>query len=129
MSASADIQTKTKSNVISVPINAVTTREKGTDNIAAEKKDEPSNPGMQEQEKTTLSSDLDEVVFLVQKDGQIKKIIVKTDVQDINYIEVTKGLNEGMEVVSAPYNVISKTLKEGMKVKVVPKEQLFTTSK
>jgi len=39
------------------------------------------------------------------------------------------GINEGEEVVSSPYNVISKTLKDGMKVKVVPKEQLFTAAK
>src|SRR5687767_6172817 len=39
MSASADIQTNTKANVVAVPINAVTTREKGTDNISTGKKD------------------------------------------------------------------------------------------
>ena len=54
---------------------------------------------------------------------------VKTDIQDINYIEVTEGIAEGAEVISAPYNVISKTLKDGMKVKVVPKEQLFAPAK
>lgn len=130
MSASADIQTKTKNNVLAVPINAVTTREKGTDNVTGDKKEEPKEEtGIQEQEKQSLSSELDEVVFVVQKDGTVKKYVVKTDVQDINYIEVTTGLQEGSEVISAPYNVISKTLKDGMKVKVVPKDQLFTPAK
>src|SRR4029078_6139758 len=130
MSASADIQTKTKTNVIAVPINAVTTREKGTDNVSTDKKDErETEQGMQEAEKTTLSSDLDEIVFVLQKDGKVKKEKVKTDIQDINYIEVVSGINEGAEVVSSPYNVISKTLKDGMKVKVVPKEKLFTAAK
>ncbi|MEO8584447.1 MAG: efflux RND transporter periplasmic adaptor subunit [Flavitalea sp.] len=130
MSASADIQTKTKLNVISVPINAVTTREKNSDNsVTSKKESEPENTGLQEQDKPNLSSDLDEVVFALQKDGTVKKYIVKTDIQDINYIEVTKGLTEGMEVISAPYNLISKTLKDNMKVKVVPKEQLFTAPK
>jgi len=128
MSASADIQTKTKANVIAVPINAVTTREKGSDNVAG-KEEAPAESGLQEEEKTNLSADLDEVVFFLQKDGKVKKAVVKTDVQDINYIEVTSGIEEGAEVISAPYNVISKTLKEGMKVKVVPKEQLFTAKK
>jgi HlyD family secretion protein len=126
MSASADIQTKTKPNVIAVPINAVTTREKGTDNVVTKGADQTSTPGLQENEKAGLSSDLDEVVFVLQKDGTVKKVKVKTDIQDINYIEVTEGISEGAEVISAPYNVISKTLKDGMKVKVVPKEQLFT---
>jgi HlyD family secretion protein len=130
MSASADIQTKTKSNVVAVPINAVTTREKGTDNTVSDKKDEKKQEdGIQQTEKSNLSSDLDEVVFVMQKDGSVKKMKVKTDVQDINYIEVTNGLNEGQEVVSAPYNVISKTLEDGMKVKIVPKEQLFSANK
>ena len=42
---------------------------------------------------------------------------------------MTTGINEGVEVVASPYNVISKTLKDGMKVKVVPKEQTFTAAK
>jgi HlyD family secretion protein len=130
MSASADIQTKTKANVLSVPINAVTTREKGTDNVKKdEKQDTKQESGLQEQEKQSISSDLEEVVFVVEKDGSAKKYVVKTDIQDINYIEVTTGLQEGAEVISAPYNVISKTLKDGTKVKVVPKEQLFTPTK
>ncbi|MBA4167545.1 MAG: efflux RND transporter periplasmic adaptor subunit [Chitinophagaceae bacterium] len=130
MSASADIQTKTKNNVLAVPINAVTTREKGTNKAATQKQDEPEkDAGLQETEKSTLSTDLDEVVFVMQKDGTVKKFIVKTDIQDINYIEVSKGLQEGWEVIAAPYNVISKTLTDGMKVKVVPKDQLFTNAK
>jgi HlyD family secretion protein len=129
MSASADIQTNTKANVLSVPINAVTTREKGTDKVASEQEEKPAEAGLQETEKSGLSADLDEVVFVLGKDGIVKKVTVKTDVQDINYIEITSGLQDSAEVVAAPYNVISKTLKDGMKVKVVPREQLFTTKK
>ena len=126
MTASADIQTKTRANVVAVAINAVTTREKGTDNVinnnkAKEKKEE----GMQEQTKNSVSTDLDEVVFILQPGGIVKKVKVKTDVQDINYIEVTEGLKEGDEVITAPYAIVSKTLKDGMKVMVVPKEKLF----
>ena len=130
MTASADILTKTKTNVVAVPINAVTTREKGSDNIANEKADEKKPvEGMQEEEKTGLSSDLDEVVFVLQADKKVKRIKVKTDIQDINYIEVLEGLQEGNEVITAPYNVISKTLKDGMKVQVVSKDKLFETKK
>jgi HlyD family secretion protein len=130
MSASADIQTNTKLNVIAVPINAVTTREKGTDNVTTGKKDDKkTEDGIQEAEKSTLSSDVDEVVFVLQKDGTVKKHKVKTDIQDINYIEVVNGIDVGAEVISSPYNVINKTLKDGMKVKVVPKEKLFTAEK
>ena len=85
--------------------------------------------GIQESEKAGLSSDLDEVVFVLQPDGKVKRTKVKTDIQDINYIEVLSGLQEGSEVITAPYNVISKTLKDGMKVVVVPKDKLFDTKK
>ncbi|MBL7699602.1 MAG: efflux RND transporter periplasmic adaptor subunit [Chitinophagaceae bacterium] len=125
MSASADIQTNTKENVVAVPINAVTTREKGTDNVSGKKDEKQSDAGIQEEAKSGLSSDLDEVVFILQKDNTVKKVNVKTNIQDINYIEVTSGLKPGDVVVSSPYNVISKTLKDGMKVNVVAKDKLF----
>lgn len=127
MSASADIQTHTRRNVLAVPINAVTTREKGSD-VAAEKQDPTAEEGLQEQPRAGLSNELDEVVFVIDNTGMVKKHVVKTGIQDINYIEITEGLSEGMEVVASPYNVVSKTLKEGMKVKVVPREQLFTAN-
>ncbi|HTE07371.1 MAG TPA: efflux RND transporter periplasmic adaptor subunit [Flavitalea sp.] len=131
MSASADIQTNVKTGVLSVPINGVSTREKDSNQAAGEKKKDEKAPetGLQEDDKSTLSNDLDEVVFTVDKLGVVKKHKVKTGIQDINYIEVLSGLTDSANVISAPYNVVSKTLKEGMKVKVVPKEQLFTPTK
>ena len=71
----------------------------------------------------------DEVVFVLQKDGTVKKVSVSTDIQDMNYIEVLSGLKEGDEVVTGPYTIVSKILREGMKVKVVPKEELFEIKK
>ncbi|HUR11832.1 MAG TPA: efflux RND transporter periplasmic adaptor subunit [Flavitalea sp.] len=129
MTASADIMTKTKSNVVAVPINAVTTREKDTDKVAGAKEEKKEQTGLQEESKTGVSADLDEVVFVLQPDKTVKKIKVKTDVQDINFIEILSGLKEGEEVVSAPYNIISKTLKDGMKVSVVDKDKLFEAKK
>jgi HlyD family secretion protein len=132
MNASADIQTRTKANVLSASINAVTTREKGTDKVVGaddkDKEEKNKEKGSQEENKTT-STDLDEVVFVLQKDGKVKKVVVKTGIQDINNIEVTEGLKVGDEIIVAPYNVISKTLKDGTKVKVVPKDKLFEVKK
>jgi len=75
------------------------------------------------------ADDLDVVVFIIQADGTVKKQIVSTDIQDINYIEITSGLKEGDEVVTGPYDVVSKTLKSGDKVKVVSKSSLFNVKK
>lgn len=119
MSASADIQTRTQLNVLSVPINAVTTRDKN-ETMPGDKK-----PDDDTEAKTTNADDLDVVVFVMEKDGTVKKVKVKTGIQDINNIEITEGLKEGDEVVSGPYDVVSKQLKEKDKVKVVDKKELF----
>lgn len=128
MTASADIQTRSKANVMAVEINAVTTREKGTDKVADKAADENENEENNE-ETNSLSTDLDEVVFVLQPDGKVKKVTVTTGIQDINFIEVTSGLKMGDTVIVAPYNVVSKTLKEGTKVNVVTKEKLFEVKK
>jgi HlyD family secretion protein len=123
MSASADIQTKTHTNVLSVPINAITTRDKG-DSLNADK----SKPKKDESDVNTANpttDDLDIVAFILQKDGTVKKVKVKTDIQDINYIEVTEGLKIDDEVITGPYELVSKTLKEKDKVKKVDKKDLF----
>lgn len=129
MNASADIQTKTKANVLSVPINAVTTREKNSDKVVDNKKDKTEEAGMQPETKASLAADLDEVVFVLQADNTVKKVKVRTDIQDINYIEILSGLKAGDKVITAPYNVVSKTLKDGMKVMVVEKDKLFEVKK
>jgi HlyD family secretion protein len=130
MNASADIKTKRHDNVLTVPINSVTTRVKGSDKTIADKKKEEKKKqeaaGNKDEEPTAIDSDeLEEIVFVVQKDGKVKRVTVKSDIQDINYIEIIKGLNEGDEVVTGPFNAISKTLKDGTAVKVVPKDKLF----
>jgi HlyD family secretion protein len=133
MTASADIQTKTHTDVLSVPINAVTTREKNSDKTAGEKnaeedkKDENDNPD--QTKATTAVGDLDEVVFVLQSDGSVKKVKVNTSIQDINFIEITDGLKDGQQVITGPYGTVSKILKDGSKVTVVAKEKLFETKK
>src|SRR4030095_9835442 len=93
MTASADIQTKTHKDVLSVPINAVTTREKKAGSEAAAKDKKPVQDAMgDEKVAATSSGDLDEVVFILQPDKTVKQVSVKTDIQDINFIEVTNGL-------------------------------------
>jgi HlyD family secretion protein len=134
MNASADIKTKRHDNVISVPINAVAARVKGSDQSVEDKKKEddknkkPDDSQSSDDDKTISSGELEEVVFVLQKDGKVKKTLVKTGIQDINNIEVLSGLNETDEVITGPYNAISKTLKDGNKVKVVPKDKLFASN-
>jgi HlyD family secretion protein len=125
MTASADIQTKSKVNVISVPLNAVTTR----DNDGQGKDTKVSNTTANAADKEPAKEqELNEVVFVLQKDNKVKMVKVKTDIQDLNFIEVA-GLKVGDQVITGPYSIVSKTLKEGSLVKVVTKEQLFEEKK
>jgi HlyD family secretion protein len=129
MSASADIMTTRHENIIAVPILAVTTRDKNEKESKAKAKEEQDKKKAQGQEVSTdnavLTDDMEEVVFVMQKDGTVKKVAIRTSIQDNEYIEVMSGVKEGDEVISAPYNTISKTLKDGMKVKVVPKDKVY----
>lgn len=114
MSANADIQTRTQRNVVSVPINAVTTREK---------------PDSLKLKSSNQDDDLDIIVFVKNEDNTVKKEKVSTGIQDINNIEITSGLKAGEEVITGPYDVVSKSLKPGDKVKVVDKSALFEVKK
>jgi HlyD family secretion protein len=130
MNASADIKTKRIDNVLSVPITSVNARVKGSDKTAEDKKKEDEkkkgkDAAEQESDAAPTTDELEEVAFVLQPDSKVKKVVVKSGIQDINYLEIISGLKEGDEVIAGPYNAISKTLKDGTKVKVVPKDKLF----
>ncbi|MCD2422616.1 efflux RND transporter periplasmic adaptor subunit [Niabella pedocola] len=128
MNASADIKTKRKENIVTVPISSVNARVKGSDKSLSDtrkEQQEQKGNGNNNQEEERNAGDMEEVVYLLMKDGVVKKRIVKTGIQDINYIEITSGLKAGDEVVTGPYSAVSQTLKDDTKVKVVPKDELF----
>lgn len=137
MTASADIQTNTHAGALSVPLNAVTTRDKKSDDAAGkdkaksskEKKENTTTTADSDNKDAADKDDLQEVVFVLQKDGTVKKVVVTTDIQDLNNIEIKSGLKAGDEVITGPYDVVSKQLKTGTKVKVVPKDELVQTFK
>lgn len=130
MSATVDIQTETRYNVISVPISAVTTRVKkedgGTMEAGGETKQNINEEGSED--NTVEREEKQEVIF-VYKDGLVRKVEVKTGIQDNNSIEILEGLSVGDEVVTAPYNAINKSLKDSMQVKKVTEEELFKVKK
>ena len=109
MSATVDVLTETQKNVIAVPIMAVTTR-------ASDDSTKKSDLGIDE---------LDEVVF-VHQNGKIRKLKVKTGIQDMNHIRILEGIKVGDEVISAPYTAISKILRDSMDVIVVDASSLYT---
>jgi HlyD family secretion protein len=125
MNASADIKTKRKDIVVSVPIASVAARMKGSDKTVADEKKEKEK-GKDDNTDVNISGDaLEEVVFVIKKEGTVEKRIVTTGIQDMNYIEITSGLKEGEQIVTAPFDAVNKTMKSGDKVTIVAKDKLF----
>ncbi len=123
MSATVDIQTKTKSDILTVPIQAVTTR---TDTLLlADAGPGAAGNNYQSDAGPERESNMNEVVFVVDSDNTLVMRRVMTGIQDNNYIEILDGLMEGDEVVAAPYSAITRTLNHGSKVKVVDRQELF----
>ncbi len=115
MSASVEIQTNKAFNILSVPVNAVTTRD-WADSIKNKMRNS-ADAGLNE---------IRQVVFVY--DAKTKQVLirdVKTGLQDNEYLQITDGVKEGEQVVIAPYGAIARTLKDKMMVKIVAKDKLF----
>ncbi|RLD48230.1 MAG: efflux RND transporter periplasmic adaptor subunit [Bacteroidetes bacterium] len=124
MSATVEIQTETANNVLTVPIQAVTTRADTTGRVKSNREKREEMTGKEEDKLTKDKEEVHEYVF-VYNEGIAKLTKVKTGVQDNTYIEITEGLAEGDKVITAPYRAVSKTLKNGDIVEEVKKEDLF----
>lgn len=114
MTATVDIITKTKRNVLAVPISSVVVKSDTTAVKISDKK----NPDPKEEKNTVPKNDKKlECVFL--KVGEKAKIkIVKTGIQDDTNIEILSGVKSGDEVITGPYTTVSKELNSGDKVKL-----------
>ncbi len=125
MSATVDIRTNTRSDILAVPIQAVTTR---ADSLlmAVVGNGEPGESGSGVSAGISgTSRGVTELVFVLTDDNTVEMRKVKTGIQDNNYIEITGGLEEGDVVVSAPYSAITRTLEQGSRVRVVDRQELF----
>jgi HlyD family secretion protein len=107
MSATVDIRTQIKTDVLAVPIQSVTTR---TDTL--------NYTGNQ------ATKDIRTLVFLTDGKYALAKD-VKTGIQDNSYIEILSGIAVNDRVVSAPYSAISKKLSDSTLIDVVKKEVLY----
>lgn len=118
MSVTAEIETRSRTNVLSVPIQSVTTRlpkdDKGSTNaleVAARSTNAPSGG-----RKNGDAPKPVEVVFLHEGET-VRSLPVKRGISDENYSEIVEGVQEGQEIVSGGYKAISRDLEDGKKVK------------
>jgi HlyD family secretion protein len=97
MSANVEIQTQVKTQIPSLPIEAIGTRT--------------------EEDTTTLEERIDEVIFSIEE-GRAVKHVIQTGIQDSRYIEIVSGIEGLEEVIVGPYDAISKKLKKGTRVAI-----------
>jgi HlyD family secretion protein len=107
MSATVDIRTQSKSDILAVPIQSVTTR---TDTAKI-----GGAPAVK---------DIRTLVFITDGKYALAKD-VKTGIQDNSYIEILSGVAPNDRVISAPFSAISKKLSDSTLIEVVKKEELF----
>jgi HlyD family secretion protein len=129
MSVSAEIETRYRTNAITVPLASVTTRPpKSPDKDKAAKKGAAksaatnvvasanSTNAVPSDKRSKDASKLSEVVFVVEG-NRVKMAPVKIGIGDDDYWEITEGLAEGQEVVSGGYKAISRDLQDGKRIR------------
>ncbi len=116
MSMTATIETETKRNVITVPIQSVTTRSpnKGMENKMP---DESAEMASNDSRIKQTREKVEEVVFVVEN-NVAKTLKVKRGISNDAYTEIVSGIDENKQVVSGSYKAINRELEDGSKVKV-----------
>jgi HlyD family secretion protein len=126
MSATADIETQTVTNVTAVPIQSVTVRagmltseelQQQQAKAAKDKTGDVLDAAAEKEQARRERDKLQRVVFVKQGDT-VKLVTVETGIADLTHIEVKRGLKAGDEVVSGSYAAISRRLKDGSKVRI-----------
>ncbi len=114
MTASVEVITDRKPNVVAVPIAAVTTRlpEKESESTDAKQGQDQSSSTQTQDNKSVKKEAIKEIVF-VNQGGKAVQRVVKTGISDFENIQIVSGLKPGEQVIAGPFLAVSKTLKEG----------------
>jgi HlyD family secretion protein len=112
MTASADVSTETKADVVGVPIQSVAVRT--IDQLTLEGEE------VADAEKRFTADDdgFVEIVFSVESDGSVVARQVETGIQSDQMIEIVSGIDADEEVVTGSYRAISTDLQNGAQVDV-----------
>lgn len=121
MSAAVDIQTDRVSNVLSIPIKAVTSRE---DTTATRLMDRIKNKSAADKGKSEKPEEPFTCVFVVNEAKQEAVLrVVKTGIQDDEFIQIREGLAAGEKVVTGPYDEVARKLDPGDRVTIITEEE------
>ena len=128
MSGTADVETRTVRDVIAVPIQAVTIRERGSKLSPEEREKAKAASQVQSDNSTELSNDKaaaaqkkaererSAFVVFVMKGGKAEQREVETGLADPTHFEVRKGVQAGEESITGPFRAVSRQLKDGLAV-------------
>ncbi len=98
MSASVAIETQRKENILTIPLQSITTR-----NLSNKRE----------------GDQIKQQVFIYNPTtNRVSVMEIKTGIQDMLDIEVTEGLTDSLQVVTAPYGAISNSLKDSSLVNI-----------
>ncbi|MGE0590418.1 MAG: efflux RND transporter periplasmic adaptor subunit [Cyclobacteriaceae bacterium] len=125
MTASVEIMTATKNNVLSVPLAAVTTRNPDSDKKDNENREQGGDRNNRQvvDESKKQQKQEDKIVVFVNDGGKAKMVEVKTGISDYDNIEILSGLSDTVQVVTGPFLVVSKRLKDGDKIVKMEKKK------
>ena len=96
MTASVEIITQVKDDILIVPISSVTTRNK----------------------KDSLDKEIIKQIIFIQDNDKVREVEIETGISDFENIEILSNLDENDKIISGPYIAISKDLKDGSKIEV-----------
>lgn len=120
MSMMADIETETKMNVLTIPVQSVTTRApkmEVKDSTVDGQRGQIVEASGSVAEGKKPEGQMKEVAFVV-VDGVAKAMPVKRGISNDTFVEIVEGLDEGVQVVSGTYRVINRELEDGSKVRI-----------
>jgi HlyD family secretion protein len=109
MSATATITTKTKNNVVAVPLESIVEKSPSPSPTATGAGAAP--PASPSEKPKSVKG-----VYILEPSNKVRFIEVTTGITGEADIEITSGVQAGMEIVRGPSRVL-KTLKDGMSVK------------
>jgi HlyD family secretion protein len=113
MTATVDIITERKENIVAVPISAVVVK---ADTTAVQKDIVKELEQKEKEEKTGVAEKKHECVFIIENGKALLRPVV-TGIQDDTYIEIKSGIKKGDKVIIGPYTIVSKELNANDKVK------------
>jgi HlyD family secretion protein len=124
MSMTADVETETKHDVLTVPIQSVTTRMPKVEQKGPQgEQPSPQQTSGVATARSRSENRPKEIVFAVEN-GVVKAMPVKRGISNDTHVEILEGVTEGLDVVSGSYKAINRELEDGTKVRVEePKKQ------